>query len=128
MPIFDQGYQHWHGRLSGHAWRWLAITRRGVAVQWKGRGVKWVVASALGPALLLAGFLIVWGLFEQQSPKPEEQSPTFQMIFRVLQLPEELKAGPKGYRDGLLDAGLPLLLRRRDVLLDDPGRCWSAPT
>ena len=30
MPIFDQGYQHWNGTLSGHAWRWLAITRQGV--------------------------------------------------------------------------------------------------
>ena len=32
MPIFDQGYQHWSGTLSGHAWRWLAITRHGVRV------------------------------------------------------------------------------------------------
>ena len=32
MPIFDQGYQHWTGHLSGHAWRWLAITRHGVRV------------------------------------------------------------------------------------------------
>jgi hypothetical protein len=30
MPIFDQGYQHWSGALSGHAWRWLVITRHGV--------------------------------------------------------------------------------------------------
>ena len=21
MPIFDQGYQHWRGPLSGHSWR-----------------------------------------------------------------------------------------------------------
>ena len=57
-----------------------------------------MVVAALGPALLLSGFLIVWGLIEQQSPKPEEQSPTFQMIFRILQLPEEVRAGPKAYR------------------------------
>ena len=25
MPIIDQGYQHWSGELSGHAWRWLTI-------------------------------------------------------------------------------------------------------
>lgn len=98
MPIFDQGYQHWRGRLSGHAWRWLAITRRGVASQWRARGVKWVVAAAMVPALLLAGFLIVWGLIENQSPKVEDQSPTFQILFRILQLPEEVKAGPKAYR------------------------------
>ena len=40
MPIFDQGYQHWQGTLSGHAWRWLAISRHGIAMQWKGKGVK----------------------------------------------------------------------------------------
>ena len=32
MPIFDQGYQHWSGTLSGHSWRWLTITRHGVRV------------------------------------------------------------------------------------------------
>ena len=36
MPIFDQGYQHWKGALSGHAWRWLAITRQGLRGQLKG--------------------------------------------------------------------------------------------
>ena len=30
MPIFDQGYQHWNGELSGHGWRWYAIARHGV--------------------------------------------------------------------------------------------------
>ena len=41
MPIFDQGYQHWQGKLSGHAWRWLSITRQGVRTpeQWLGFGV-----------------------------------------------------------------------------------------
>ena len=67
MPIFDQGYRHWDGELSGLAWRWWAITRNGVAAQWKSKAVKAVVFMALGPALLLAGFLIVWGLFEQRS-------------------------------------------------------------
>ena len=32
MPIFDQGYQHWSGKLWGHGWRWLAITRHGVRI------------------------------------------------------------------------------------------------
>ena len=38
MPIFDQGYQHWQGQLSGQAGRWLAITRQGVRAQLKNRG------------------------------------------------------------------------------------------
>ena len=67
MPIFDQGYQHWHGRLSGHARRWTVITRHGVAAQWKNRSVKVLVFTALMPAVVLALFLIIWGLIEQQS-------------------------------------------------------------
>ena len=37
MPIFDQGYQHWSGELTGHGWRWLAITRHGVRIGMKNR-------------------------------------------------------------------------------------------
>ena len=65
MPIFDQGYQHWKGRLSGHAWRWLAITRHGIRTQLKGRYVRLLLVLAWMPALTLVGALAVWGLFEQ---------------------------------------------------------------
>jgi ABC-2 type transport system permease protein len=92
MPIFDQGYQHWQGTLSGQAGRWLAITRRGVRTQLKNRGVRWVILAAWGPALLLSSFLIVWGLFEKQSSLLTPYLVFFQ------NLPEELKAGPRGYR------------------------------
>jgi ABC-2 type transport system permease protein len=92
MPIFDQGYQHWQGTLSGQAGRWLAITRRGVRTQFKNRGVRWVILAAWGPALLLSAFLIVWGLFEKQSSLLTPYLVFFQ------NLPEELKAGPRGYR------------------------------
>ena len=33
MPIFDQGYQHWSGKLSSHAVRWLAVARHGVSLR-----------------------------------------------------------------------------------------------
>ncbi|MGA2253723.1 MAG: hypothetical protein ABSG53_03600 [Thermoguttaceae bacterium] len=65
MPIFDQGYQHWKGRLSGHAWRWLAITRQGIRVQLKGRYVRLLLILAWMPALALVAALAFWGLFEQ---------------------------------------------------------------
>jgi ABC-2 type transport system permease protein len=65
MPIFDQGYQHWKGALSGHAWRWLAITRQGLRTQLKGRYVRLVLILAWLPALALVAALAVWGLFEQ---------------------------------------------------------------
>jgi ABC-2 type transport system permease protein len=92
MPIFDQGYQHWQGTLSGQAGRWLVITRRGVRTQLKNRGVRWLILGMWGPALLLSAFLIVWGLFEQQSSLLTPYLVFFQ------NLPEELRAGPRGYR------------------------------
>ncbi len=92
MPILDQGYQHWNGKLGGHALRWLTITRQGVRAQLKNRWVVMTLASALLPALVLGAFLVLWGLFEQQS------SILTPILFLFQNLPEELRAGPKGYR------------------------------
>ncbi len=65
MPIFDQGYQHWRGTLSGRAWRWLVISRHGIRTQLKGRYIRLLLTLAWMPALLLVAALAVWGLFEQ---------------------------------------------------------------
>lgn len=92
MPIFDQGYQHWRGSLSGHAWRWLAVTRQGLRQQFRRRWTKWLVALAFVPAAMLAVVLIFWGLLEQQSRLLEP------FMFLVQGLPDEVRAGPKAYR------------------------------
>ncbi|HXY33199.1 MAG TPA: ABC transporter permease subunit [Planctomycetaceae bacterium] len=67
MPIFDQGYQHWKGQLSGHAWRWLAITRHGVRIGMQGRVFRAVLLVSLLPAMALATALCIWGLVERRS-------------------------------------------------------------
>ena len=67
MPIFDQGYQHWDGVLSGHSWRWLAMARRGVRTQVKNRWTRMVLLLAWLPALALGLFLALWGLLEQKT-------------------------------------------------------------
>jgi ABC-2 type transport system permease protein len=67
MPIFDQGYQHWKGHLSGHAWRWLAITRHGVRIGMQGRLFRMVLLVSLFPAVALATALCLWGLVERKS-------------------------------------------------------------
>lgn len=67
MPLFDQGYQHWTGPLSGHAWRWLAITRHGVRVGLKSRVVRLVLFVSWLPAVALAVVLCLWGLLERKS-------------------------------------------------------------
>jgi len=67
MPIFDQGYQHWSGKLSGHGWRWLAITRHGIRVGMKNRFVRYLLYSSWVPALALVTMLSLWGLLERRS-------------------------------------------------------------
>jgi ABC-2 type transport system permease protein len=67
MPIFDQGYQHWTGNLSGHAWRWLAITRHGVRTGLKNRFLRYLILAAWAPALALVIVLCFWGLVERKS-------------------------------------------------------------
>ncbi len=67
MPIFDQGYQHWSGNLSSHAWRWLAIARHGVRTGLKLPRLKRTLFIAWLPALGLAGFLCIWGLIERKA-------------------------------------------------------------
>ena len=92
MPIFDQGYQHWQGGISGHGLRWLAITRQGVSQQLRRRRLKWLISLAFAPALALATILILWGLVEQKSSLLDP------LMFLLQSLPEEVRAGPKAYR------------------------------
>jgi ABC-2 type transport system permease protein len=93
MPIFDQGYQHWDGKLSGHAWRWLTITRHGIRAHLKNRWARLVTLFALVPALLLGGFLILWGFAEQQSSLVAPFLPMLQNL-----LGPEVLEGPKAFR------------------------------
>jgi ABC-2 type transport system permease protein len=95
MPIFDQGYQHWQGKLSGQAGRWLPITRHGAQVQLKNWWIRWLLMGACLPALVLTGLLAIWGLFEQQS---RFLTP---FLFLFQNLPDAVKAGPKGFRTEL---------------------------
>jgi ABC-2 type transport system permease protein len=92
MPIFDQGYQHWKGTISGRAWRWLAITRQGLRWQFKGSItlVRLLLLLAWLPALALVVTLAIWGLFEQGT---QSVVPLVQPI-----LPPGIAADPHAYR------------------------------
>jgi ABC-2 type transport system permease protein len=92
MPIFDQGYQHWAGHLTGHAWRWLAITRRGVRNALEGRWMRVFLVMAWMPALILAFVLCLWGLLERQSALIDSIRPALQF------LDAPILAGPKEFR------------------------------
>jgi len=121
MPVFDQGYQQWKGTLSGHAGRWLAIARQGIKAQLRNRRTKYLVIAAWTPALILAGFLALWGLFEQ---KADVLKPFMDVIKTIL--PLEIFEGPRTFRSSLwtlafdaflwIETGLALIL----VLLVGP--------
>ena len=92
MPIFDQGYQHWSGTLSGHAWRWLAITRHGIRVALNGRILRLFLLIAWLPAIILATFLCIWGLVERNSTLITSIGPLLGF------LDPAILAGPRPYR------------------------------
>ncbi len=81
MPIFDQGYQHWSGTLSGHAWRWLPITRHGVRESRQvGTRASHRAASCMAAGARAGVMLCLWGLFERGSDlvaflKPDARIP-----------------------------------------------------
>jgi ABC-2 type transport system permease protein len=91
MPIFDQGYQHWHGDLSGHAWRWLTVTRQGLRAQMKSIWPRLVVLMAWIPALVLATALVFWGLLEKKS------LPSWLSWFQDM-LPDLIGKEPRAFR------------------------------
>lgn len=90
MPIFDQGYQHWQGQLSGHAWRALAIARQGLRVQLRNRNVRVLLILAWIPAVALVVLVALWGLFEQKTAG-------ILTLFQML-LPREVLVDPHAYR------------------------------
>ena len=93
MPIFDQGYQHWSGQLSGHTWRWLAITRRGVRTALQGRVVRWALFVAWLPAIVLV-FVLCFG---DSSNGSLPWSIRFDRYLTSL-LGQPILAGPRDYR------------------------------
>ncbi len=95
MPIFDQGYQHWNGAVSGHAWRWLAIARHGVRIGMKGRVLRMFLLISLLPAAGLAAALSVWGMIERNS---DLVGPIAQFLISAQFLGPAVVADPRHYR------------------------------
>src|SRR5438876_7088757 len=90
MPIFDQGYQHWQGQLTGRTWRWLAIVRHGVRVQKNNRILRLLMLLAWLPALILVAVMAIWGLVEQKNSGA--------IAIAALLLPEDMVRDPQAFR------------------------------
>lgn len=95
MPIFDQGYQHWEGQLSGHAWRWLVITRHGVRGQLRNWGTRILLILSWLPAMLLVGALAAWGLAESGSGAAKA---VVTILMTIFGMHPEMLNDPETYR------------------------------
>jgi len=95
MPIFDQGYQHWNGTLSGHAWRWLAVTRHGVRIGFKGIFLRLFLLLGLLPAAGLVVAISIWGLIERNAGFV---SPIVGLLTSMNLLSPAVAADPRHYR------------------------------
>ncbi len=92
MPIFDQGYQHWQGHLSGRGLHWWAITWRGVRTLFRSRWIRVAVIFSLSPCLALAAVLVLWGMIENRVS-------FIQPLLSLMRgLPEELRQKREAYR------------------------------
>ena len=92
MPIFDQGYQHWSGELSGHGWRWLAIARHGYRIGMKNYLLRIIMLVAWIPAIALGFMLCLWGLVERKSEL------VMPLVAMLDMFDPEVIANPKEYR------------------------------
>jgi ABC-2 type transport system permease protein len=95
MPIFDQGYQHWNGTLSGHAWRWLAVTRHGVRIGLKGRWLRLFLLLSLFPAAALVIAISLWGLVERNAGLV---APLVQLFVSMNLLAPAVASDPRHFR------------------------------
>jgi ABC-2 type transport system permease protein len=94
MPILDQGYQHWTCNISGHGWRWLAVTRQGIRVGIKESKVKVLLALTWIPALILIAALCIWGLIERRTI---DLAP-FRGFLRDMGVGPEIAVNPRAFR------------------------------
>lgn len=94
MPILDQGYQHWSGNLSGHAWRWLTIARHGIRAGMKESKVRLLLLFAWLPAIVLATALCLWGLLERNA----ESFRPFMELLSAVGFGPRVVADPRQFR------------------------------
>lgn len=91
MPIFDQGYQHWNGKLTSQAWRWWAVTRHSVQMQLRSKLVRLLMIICFAPALALVSFIILWSMFEQGNT-------SIRTLLAFFNFPDQLLNAPDVYR------------------------------
>ena len=63
MPIYDQSYAHWKGRLEGHIFRWLPITLNNIRLVFRSKIFKVLFILGLIPFVIRGGMIILYHYF-----------------------------------------------------------------
>ena len=120
MPVYRQGYRRWEERaLAGRAWRWLAITRAGVALTARSRWLRRFLYVAWLPLLYYAfAFFVVGRLTEASTVARVEntwQFAVFQGLFGGA-LTERFLEDPASFRPLVWSLLLHMFLRYTQVV------------
>jgi ABC-2 type transport system permease protein len=79
MPIYDQSYAHWKGRLEGHVFRWLPITLNGIRLAFRTKLFRILFIFCMIPFVVRAGMIVVVAYAESMP-----QGPPGHEIMRIL--------------------------------------------
>ena len=118
MPVYRQGYRRWRGELAGRGWRWLAITRAGVALTARSRWLRRFVLVAWLPLLYYALlFFLVGQATELRNVQRLEDEWRFQVLRGLFggSLTERFIADPAAFRPVIWSLLLHLFLRYTQV-------------
>lgn len=81
MPIYDQSYAHWKGRLEGHIFRWLPITLNGIRLAFRSKF--FIVLFILGevPFIIFAGWIVLYHVIGVESIQRIADMGEFHVLF-----------------------------------------------
>jgi len=71
MPIYDQSYAHWEGRLEGGFLRWLPITLNEIKLAFRSKLFLIVFALSLSPFVVRVGMIYLYNLVPQLQSSAE---------------------------------------------------------
>jgi ABC-2 type transport system permease protein len=71
MPIYDQSYAHWKGRLEGHIFRWLPITLTGIRLPFRSKLFLVLFILGLVPFVIRAAMIVLFYYVENMQGDDE---------------------------------------------------------
>lgn len=85
MPIYDQSYAHWKGRLEGRIFRWLPIMLNGIRLPFRSKLFIALFVLGVIPFIVFAGFLTFYHLYGTNIPEMERSMNRGELFHKFLE-------------------------------------------